>query len=155
MGFISIVISNIGVEIAADRRRIFQYLGSFGEQEAAGEPSSRVISSEDDGLIVEFITPLPLPFGINKTVTTVEKVTLQEPELINFEEVEGPFAQRRESITLDDINGSTRLQYRAVLGMKGWLMGWLLGILFVRPMLRRVIIRHFNEIKEKMEASTG
>ena len=153
MGPIVIHLSKIEVQINAGRRQIFQFISAFGDQTTAGEPSSRILSRQDDSLIVEFITPVPLPFRINKTVRTVERVTLYEPERIEFEEMEGPFAIRREYITLDEQEGTTRLQYNALLGIKGWVPGWLLGVLFVRPMLRRVVGKHFDEMREKLEKS--
>lgn len=154
MWFRPIHLSSIEVHINADRSQVFQFIATFGTQISGAETSSQVLSHEDNRLLVEFKTSIPVFFRMRKTFRTVERVTLHKPERLDFEEVEGPFAMRRESIFLHEEEGKTHLQYEADLRMRGWILGWLLGMLFVRPRLKRAVRDHFKEIKEKTEGKT-
>ncbi len=151
MCFIPIHMLPIEVKIDANRRQVFQFITSFDASPSDAGASSNIISREENRLLVEFKTPISIPFRKRKIFRTVERVILQEPERVDFEEVEGPFAMRRERIILLEKEGKTHLQYEANLGMKGWIFGWLLGLLFVRPRLKRAVQEHFKEIKETVE----
>ncbi len=129
-------------------------MATFGEANAGSEMSARILSRDGDSLLVEFKTQFSMLFGFKKKIRTVEQVTLNEPQSIDFEEAEGPFALRQEHITLSERDGETHIRYEANIGLKSWVLGWLFGILFVRPLLKRIILRHFNEIKEKLDEPT-
>jgi hypothetical protein len=152
MSFIRIRFSPIEVEIRAHRRLVFEAITAFGAAAPGAGPSSRILSRDDGRLLVEFKTSVPLFFRMRKVFRTVERVILQEPEQVEFEEVEGPLAMRRERIVLDEEDGGTRVRYEAELGVGGWALGWLLGVLFVRPKMTRAVREHLQEIKESIEA---
>ncbi len=151
MRFIPIHMLPIEVQINANRGKVFQFITTFGASLSDVGASSEVLSREENRLLVEFKTPISMPFRKQKIFRTVERVILHEPESVDFEEVEGPFAMRRERIILQEEEGKTHLQYEADLGMKGWIFGWLLGMLFVRPRLKRAVQEHFRTIKETIE----
>ncbi len=152
MSFIRIRLSPIEVEIRAHRSLVFEAMTAFGEAAPGAGPSSRVLSRDDGRLLVEFKTSVPLFLGMRRVVRTVERVILHEPEQVEFEEMEGPLAMRRERITLEEIDGGTHVRYEAELGVGGWVLGWLLGMAFVRTKLGRAVWEHLQEMKESMEA---
>jgi hypothetical protein len=80
-------------------------------------------------------------------------VILNEPQSIDFEEVVGPFAVRKEHISLTEMSVGTHIIYEANIGLKGWVLGWLLGMLFVRPRLKYAVQEHFKKIKEIIKKS--
>lgn len=152
MSFIRISVSSVEVQIRARRSQVFEAITAFGAAAPGAGPSSKVLSREDGRLLVEFTTEVPLIFGMHKVYRTVERVTPWEPEQVDFEEVEGPLAMRRERIILEEEEECTRIRYEAELGLGGWVLGWLLGVLFVRPKLIRAVQGHLKEIKESLEA---
>ncbi len=152
MWFIPIRISSIEIQIHARRQMVFQSLTAFGTKTPGSETSSRVLSQVEGRLLVEFETSVPLLFGKRKVFRTVEWVTPHEPEMVEFEEAEGPFAIRRERLILEEEGKSTRLKYEAEFGMRGWILGWLLGILFIRPKLSHAVREHMTVLKETIEA---
>ena len=142
----------IRLQIDADRDLVFRYITDFGAPSSDGGATSRVLSNEGGTLLVEFLTPIAVLPRLRKTFRTVERVHLQETAQVDFEEVEGPFAVRRERITLRGEAGRTFLEYEAQLRLKGGILGWLLGVLFIRPLLRKVARGHLQEIKDKTES---
>lgn len=149
---IPISIGPIQVHIHADRRLAFQVLTAFGAATQADGASSRVLSQENGRLLVEFHTRVHTLFGWRKDYRTVEYVTLHEPELVEFDTVEGPFAMMYERFTLQDDGGCTLLRYDGRFGLPGWLGGWILGVVYVRPLLNRFMRRHIMDMKEAMES---
>ncbi len=151
---IPVRLSSIEIQIHASRRLVFQFITAFGSATPGSEASSRVLSSDDGRLLVEFKTPGPSFLGKRKVYRTVEWVTPYEPERVEFEAVEGPLAMRRERLTLEEESGGTRLRYEAKFRVRGWVLGWLLGVLLIRPKLKRMVQEHLEEIKETIEAQT-
>ncbi len=149
---IPITISPFQVHIHADRRLVFQVLTGFGAAMQEAGASSKVLSQEDGRLLVEFHTPVRTLFGRSKDYRTVEYVTLHEPEQVEFDTVEGPLAMMHERFTLQDDGGCTLLRYDGKFGLIGWLGGWILGVVYVRPLLNRFMRRHMMDMKETMEA---
>ncbi len=151
MSLKAIHVSPIEVKINAERRLVFQFITNFGTTASESGASSRVLSREKNGLLVEFETEVPVLFGMRKMFRTVERVTLYEPEWVEFEEIEGPLAMRRERLILDELGTSTCLRYEAKFAMKGGVLGWLLGLLFARPKLKHAVQSHLMEIRETFE----
>ena len=150
MSLIPIRLSPIEVQINAPRNLVFRTLTDFGSTNARSEASSRVLSREGSRLLVEFKTRIPVLFGRRKVYRTVEWVTLHEPERVDFEEMEGPLAMRRERLILVE-EESTHFRYEAELGVRGWVLGWFLGGLFIRPKLKRAVREHLEEIHKTTE----
>lgn len=151
MRFTTIHISSVKEQIVAPRGRIFEFMTDFGSETSVSETHSKVLSRDGEKLLVEFRTLVPVLFGLQKSFRTVEEVILHEPESIEFREIEGPLAMRRERIVLSEESDITQIQYDAEFRVKGWLLGWLLGVLFVRPRLKRAVKKHLKQIKATIE----
>jgi carbon monoxide dehydrogenase subunit G len=145
-------IAAIEIEIQASREVVFQVLTDFEAATSGSGTDSHVVSRDNDMLLVEFRTPVPVLFKLRRTFLTLERVTLHGSERIEFEEVKGPFAIRRERIVLEEGGEGTKMIYEAEFGLKGWALGWLLGVIAVRPKLKGAMRRHMKEMKETIEA---
>ena len=121
---VSIRIPPEEVHIEADRRLAFQVLTAFG-----ASSSSRVLAEEGGRLLVEFKTPVKGLFGRRKVYRTVEWVTPREPDLIDFQGVEGPLAILHDRFVLEQDGACTVLRYESEFAVRGWWAGWLLGML--------------------------
>lgn len=150
MWVIPIRMDPVEIHIHADRRLAFQVLTAFGAKQPDGS-SSRVLREEGDRKLVEFHSLIPTSRG-KKIYRTVEWVTLREPEGINFEGVEGPLDLLKDRFVLEDDGGCTRFRYESSFGMKGWVLGWLVGRFAVKPVLRRFMRDHVRGLKETIEA---
>ncbi len=140
------------VEIQADQRLVFQYLSAFGRGEAGDDGTSRVLRDEGARKLVEFHTEMRDLIGRRRTVRTTEWVTLNEPDSIDFEAVSGPLAILRDRLELEEHDGCTVLRYHSTIGVRGWIFGWIVAALVVRPIADRHARLHLLEIKEATEA---
>lgn len=141
------------VHIHADRRLAFQVLTAFGASQGIEGGASQVLRREDDGsLLVEFHTQGQGLFGQRKVYRTVERVTLHEPDRVEFEGVEGPLTLLEDRFFLAADGNCTRLRYESRFGLRGWIAGWLISLLYVRPLMRRMMRHHLAEMKETIEA---
>ncbi len=149
------------VHVHADRRLAFQVLTAFGgpadesgastRAASAKEASTRVLAEQEGRRLVEFHTPVQGLFGRRKVYRTVEWVTTREPERVDFEGVEGPLPLLRDRFTLEERGGCTLFGYESTFGVRGWWLGWAVGMIYVRPTMRRFIRRHLEELKETIE----
>ena len=152
MSPINIRIPAMDVHIHANRRLAFEVITAFGASADGDGPSTKVLSRSEDGLLVEFLTPVRGLLGGHKVYRTVERVTLHEPEAIDFQGVEGPLPYLHARFTLEENGGCARLRYESEFGVRGWVGGWLVGMLYVRPKMKRFIQEHLEEMKETIEA---
>lgn len=139
------------VAIVAPRELVFQMLTAFRRGRLAGDnaESTRLISEEGNVKFVEFHTK-----SGRFTYRTVERVTLFPPERIEFEHLEGPLTFSEEAFTLTETpDGSTLLTHTGSFIWKPIpILGWLAGVLYVRPIYHRAIRDHFAAIKPAAEA---
>lgn len=149
MWVIPIRLDPVEIHIHADRRLAFQVLTAFGAKQPDGG-SSRVLSEEHGRKLVEFHSVMPTKAG-KKVYRTVEWVTLQEPEWIDFQGVEGPLDLLRDRFVLEDVGGCTRFRYESTFGVRGGIFGWLVGQLRVKPLLRRFMHAHTHALKDTIE----
>ena len=140
------------INIHADRCLAFQVLTAFGASASGEGASSKVLERDGSRTLVEFHTPGRDLLGRRRTYRTIEWVTPREPDLVEFEGVEGPLDMLHDRFTLVAEGGCTRLIYESEFGMKGWLAGCLMGVLVVRPMLKRMMQKHLTEMKNTIEA---
>ena len=138
------------VTIDAPRELVYQLMSSFGRGrlKGAGAESSRVVSRSGNDLVVEFRSQAG-----RFTVTTVELVTLDPPERITFQHIEGPFHSALEEFVLSEAEGCMRLRHSGEfiwsrLPGVGWLVGW---FVLKRP-FERLIKRHMEQLKAASEA---
>lgn len=137
--------------IHADRRLAFEVLTAFGASSSAEKANPRVLSKENGRLLVEFHSHYKSLLGGEKTVKTVEWVTLSPPERIDFEGVRGPLAFLRDRFSFTEEGNCTRLRYESEFGLRWWLLGWLISTLLVKPILRRFMRNHMREMKATIE----
>ncbi len=144
------------VHIHADRRSVFQMLTTFGEDAPGIEESSRVLSQEGARSLVEFYTRKCGVVGGCGIYRTVEWVTPHEPERIEFETAEDPLPMTRERYILEEQGGCTVLHYESKFRSRGWLAGWLIGVLVARPALKKSMREHLEGVTLAIEArATG
>ena len=138
------------VRIEAPCEMVFQKMSSFGRGRLVGDnnESSRIISRDDNSLIVEFRTKAG-PF----TYTTNEQVTLESPKRITFRHLDGPLRYAWEEFVFNDIDGDTELVHNGEFIWRNLpVVGWLGGRLYTKPMFERVIKKHMWQIKVSCEA---
>lgn len=152
MWTISVRLPPMAIHVHADRRLAFQVLTAFGAAAPGSVASSQVLWREPGRLLVKFETPARAFFGREKVYKTLEWVTPYEPERIEFEAVQGPLSMMRDRFLLEEQQGCTRLAYEGEFGVKGWVVGWLVATLYVRPLLRRLMLEHLQEMKTVIEA---
>ncbi len=150
MWLIPVRLTPLEVHLHADRRLAFQVITAFGAGQE-GQAASRVLSRENVRLLVEFHTPGKGLFGRRKIYRTVEWVTPHEPERVDFDTVEGPLTMMRDHIILEDQGGCTLLRYESECGLWGSVAGWLMMVLYVRPLKRRLMLEHLDEMKQTNE----
>jgi hypothetical protein len=148
---ILIGLPDIEIEIQADRRLAFEVLTAFGASQGS-EGSSRVLFRDGERLLVEFRVPVRGLLGIQQTFRTVEWVTLQAPNQIDSEGVTGPLPLLRDRFTLEERGACTKFRYQSTFGVRGWIPGWLVGMLYVRPTMKRFMRNHAEEVKQTIEA---
>ncbi len=140
------------VHIHADQRLAFQVITAFGVSQGLDGSHSKVLRREDDGrILVEFHTQGPGLFGRPKLYRTVERVTLHEPGRVEFDGVEGPLTLLEDRFFLEADGNCTCLRYESRFGLRGWLVGWLVSVLYVRPLMRRMMRQHLEEMKDIIE----
>ena len=138
------------VIISAPREMIYQKMTSFGSGRLSGDnsESSRVIERDGNDIVAEFTTQAG-----RSTYTTLERVTLYPPERITFEHLKGPLQYAWEEFVFDEVDGATELVHS---GEFIWnripLIGWLGGVLYIRPRFERVLSKHMDQIKVACEA---
>ena len=150
--FIPIRVSTEEIHVQADRRLAFQVLTAWGAAGPDGKRTSKVLEKSGDRLLVEFHTSVNMLFGLKTVQRTVEWVTLDEPGHIDFEGVQGPLPVLLCRWSLEEWGDCLRFKYDATVALHGSILGWIFGILYVRPTLRRMMREHLAELKETIEA---
>lgn len=136
--------------VQADKADVFHVLTPFLDSTSRDSP--RVIAHEPSGaLLVEFHTSVTGLLGRRKTHRTVERVVLQVPDAIDFAGVQGPLALLRDRISLTEEELGTRVRYESTIGLTGSVLGWLLVMLYVKPVLQRFMRDHLRQLKVKVE----
>lgn len=141
----------VEVHIHADPQLAFEVLTAFGAKLPDGA-SSRVLRDEGNRKLVEFHSSVPGFLGRTKRYRTVEWVTLDPPNEVRFQGVEGPLDFLEDRFVLrDDGRGCTSFRYESTAGVKGWLGGWLIARTYVRWVLGRFMGEHTLELKRTIE----
>ena len=138
------------VLIKAPREMVYQKVSSFGRGRLQGEnnESARVISRDGNEIVAEFRTKAG-PF----LYTTVEKVTLEPPERITFEHLEGPLHYAWEEFVFNDVDGDTELVHSGeFIWSRLPLIGWFGGRLYTKRVFERTTAKHMDRIKVNCDA---
>ena len=147
--FIPIRMPTLEIEVHADRRLVFQVCTAWGVAGLDGKPVSKVLKEEDDGrLLIEFHTPVKGLLGRTKVTRTVERVAIREPEQIDFQGVEGPLPRLQDRFTLEEWEACTRFKYDSTFALHGSVLGWTVGMLYVRRLMKRFMREHIEEQKK-------
>ena len=123
---------------------------AFGAQVDEGH-SSKVLERDDKRLLVELHSHVRMPFGKRVAYRTVEWVSMERPERINFESVAGPLQLLQNSLALENVGGCTELRYESTFGVRWSVLGWIVGKLYVQPLLGRFMREHLAEMKKLIE----
>lgn len=142
------------VRIDAPRELVFQMMSHFGRGRLPGDnnEASKVLERDGNSLVVEFQTKT-----LFTTYATIEEVTLQPPKRIDFEHLSGPLQYAREAFIFEDVDGKmTHLTHTGefILNSRA-LFGWLAGVIYVKPIFERVIVRHLAQVKQAAEARSA
>ena len=139
------------IRIDAPRELVFQMMSHFGRGRLPGNNSeaSRVVSREEDRLVVEFRTRAGF-----FTYTTLEEVTLYPPERIEFRHLAGPLAYAVEEFAFHAVTERrTELTHSGEFVWSRFpFFGRLGGLIYTRPVFERAIAAHMAQIKSAAEA---
>ncbi|HVB63768.1 MAG TPA: SRPBCC family protein [Nitrolancea sp.] len=151
---IPIRVPPVDVMLLADRRLAFEVLTAFDSARASEGGALRVIERQGDRWLIEFHTSYSLWFGRRSTFVTTEWVTVTPPGQIDFTlaKPSGSLTLLKDRFTLDDIEGGCRFRYDSTFGLRGSIFGWVLGKLFVEPLMRRHMRNHVVDVKRIIEA---
>ena len=138
------------VHIQADPRLAFEVLAAFGAKQG-DDASSRVLQDEGDKKLVEFHSSTRGFFGRTKHYKTVEWVTLDPPNEVLFEGIEGPLDHMEDRLSLSEQDGCTCFRYESTVGVKGWLGGWLVTQTYIRWVLGKFMREHTESLKQAIE----
>ena len=150
--FVHIRMPTAQIHLEADRRLAFQVLTAWGALRPDGTPTSKVLERSGDRLLCEFYTPVRILWRLRWLQRTVEWVTATEPSRIEFEGVKAPVPVLLCAFSLDEWGGGCLFKYDATIALHSSFLGWIFGILFVRPMFKRMMSDHLNEMKATIEA---
>jgi hypothetical protein len=149
---VTITLAPIDVPVHADRRLAFQVITAFGAGAKDSGESSKVLERGGDRVLVEFHSPVKGLLGRTKVYKTVEWVTPHEPDRVDFEHVNGPLEVMHDRFLLEEVEGGCMtLRYESEFAVRWWWPGWVIGMLYVRPTLRKMMSKHLMDMKETIE----
>ena len=144
-------IGPISIEIEAPAPLVYQLICAMGQGPQRPGEGARVIERDGNDFTCEFSTPISLPVGGPRLVTTREAVRIVPPDTVLFRHLDGPLRGLSETITVLPLTERrTRVSYLGAYPMTG-LRAWL-RVVIARPIIRRVVRDHFVDIKGQAEA---
>ncbi len=148
----SVTIGPVSARIGAPSQLVYQMLSAIGQGDGRDGDRAEVLQRNGDELVCDFWTSVGLPIGADRLVRTRERVTLRPPDTVEFEHLDGPVRGLRETITVDhDPDGGTRMSYVGSYEPRG-ILDHLRASLLARPVIRRVIRQHFDDVRQRAEA---
>ena len=145
-------IGPVSTAIAAPAPLVYQMLSAIGQGGGHGGERAEVLERDGDELVADFWTQVRLPGGFGRLVRTRERVTLQPPDRIDYEHLDGPVRGLRESITVTaNLGGGTRMTYVGWYD-PGGVIDDLRARLLAGPAIRRLMERHFDAVRARAEA---
>lgn len=149
---IPIKVPPLRVHLHADRRLVYQVVTAFGGPSFEEGASSKVLDHDGDRVLVQFDTPAKDFLGRRKIYRTVEWVSSREPDLIEFDGVDGPLPLLHDRFTLAEAGNCTNLIYESEFGVRGGIFGWLFGKVVVIRLMQRMMRDHVAELKRSVES---
>lgn len=115
--------------------------------EVVAAAGRRLEKRSDTEWVVEFVTQVG-----DRDVRTVELLTLDRPRAIRYLWIEGPLSKVEEIIRFASVDeGRTKLTYRGRFSVGRGPVGWLIGLLRVKPLYDGVVEEHLRQSKELAE----
>lgn len=148
----SVTVGPVSVRIAAPPQLVYQMISAIGQGDGRDGERAELLRRNGDELVCDFWTSVSLPVGADRLVRTRERVTLRPPDTIEYEHLDGPVRGLRETITVDHASdGGTRMSYVGSYEPRG-ILDHLRASLLARPVIRRVIRQHFDDVRVRAEA---
>ncbi len=148
----SVSIGPVSTRIAAPPPLVYQMLSAIGQGDGRNGERTEVLRRAGDELVCDFWTTVSLPGGVDRLVRTRERVTLQPPDTVLFEHLDGPVRGLRETIRVSpDPDGGTRMTYAGLFEPDGFLDHVRVRLL-ARPVIGRIIRQHFDDVRKRAEA---
>lgn len=148
-----------GITVLAPRPLVFETLSSFALNDGAindgpqqeGQENARLIERDGNRLVMEFHSR-----DGRKTYQTLEEVILYPHERVTFRHLEGPLHRSQEQFDFADVRGGTRTTHNGEIecrmrGLPG--AGWLVARFYVKRHYQRLVLRHMNDLKNRVEAA--
>jgi len=149
---VAVMIGPVSTAIAAPAPLVYQMLSAIGQGGGHDGERAEVLERDGDELVADFWTQVKLPGGFGRLVRTRERVTLQPPERIDYEHLDGPVRGLRESITVRaNAGGGTQMTYFGSYE-PGGVFDNLRARLLAGPAIRRVMEQHFDDVRALAEA---
>lgn len=115
--------------------------------EVVAAAGRRLEKRSDTEWVVEFVTEAG-----GRDVRTVDLLTLDGPRAIHYRWIEGPLPKVEETIRFTPVNGGrTKLTYSGMFTVGKGPVGWLIGLVRVKPLYDRVVRDHLRQAKELAE----
>ncbi len=142
----------LAVTIAAPRQTVFDVIALpyLGRTPRAMAEEIRVVERGTDMVLAAHRTPI----RGGPVATTVETVRFTPPTTVDFRLVRGPVPHVVERFTLDEDNGTTRLEYSGELGTDFWEVGRWWGDQVARKW-EATVSTSLDRIRVEAERRTG
>lgn|GEM_PF-1412963 len=125
------------IAIAAPRELCFEVVAAAGK---------RLEKRSEEEWVVEFVTEVG-----GRTVRTVELLTLDRPRSIRYEWLEGPLRKVDEAMGFMPTDEGTLVTYGGSFSIGMGPVGWVIGLLRVKPLFDRLVEEHLEQAKEIAE----
>ncbi len=146
-------LSQQSITVQAPRPLVFETLSSFahGGDSPAGVERARLIERDGNRLLMEFHSR-----DGRKTYRTLEEVVLHPNERITFRHLEGPLYHSQEQFDFSDVTEATRITHTGEIECRMHRLpgaGWLVARFYVKRRYERLVLRHMNDLKVRVEAA--
>lgn len=146
-----ITVGPVSIDIAAPPALVFQMLAAIGQGAQTGGERAEILEQDGDEYVCDFWTRISIPVGRDRLVRTRERVTVQRPDRIHYEHLDGPVRGLQESIRVEDAPGGSRITYRGIYRPRGLLERFRAAAI-ARPAIHRVMRGHFADVQTRAEA---
>lgn len=131
-------LSDRSIVINAPRELCFEVVAAAGK---------RLEKRSEEQWVVEFVTPAK-----DREVRTVKLLDLERPRAIHYTWLAGPLPEVNETMGFEAIDDDkTRVTYRGSFSVGMRPVGWLIGLMRVRPLFDRLVVEHMQQAKEVAE----
>jgi hypothetical protein len=139
------------VFIDAPRDTVFQVVTALGAGNLPRGESAKDLSRTGNTIVAEFKTR-----GGFRMYTTVGEVTLHPPDRVAFKRVSGPLRSATVELSLMEAERGTKLEAHGEFVWKvAPVLGWAIGVLFVKSIVDAAVARQMWRIKKVAEERAG